>query len=71
MRNSSPPFVYVILIKNEKVQIEEVHANCLPEHKLEKIDGYQQKQQMVCMIGSGDHQFSAAAELEKLMSSCI
>ena len=33
--------------------IEEIHANCLPEHKLKQIGAYQQQGQEVCMIGDG------------------
>ena len=36
-----------------QLQIQEVHANCLPEDKLEKIEAYQKKNQRVCMIGDG------------------
>ena len=31
----------------------EVHANCLPEDKLNWIDSYQKKNESVCMIGDG------------------
>lgn len=33
--------------------ISEIHAGCLPENKLEIIDGYQQRKEPVCMIGDG------------------
>lgn len=33
--------------------IDEMHADCLPEGKLECIDAYQKKKQLVCMIGDG------------------
>ncbi len=33
--------------------IEEVHANCLPEDKLNWIGRYQESQEQVCMIGDG------------------
>ena len=36
-----------------KLGITAVRANCLPEDKLSAIDGYQQKQMPVCMIGDG------------------
>ncbi len=36
-----------------QLHIEEVHANCLPEDKLEWIGSLQGKQQSVCMIGDG------------------
>ncbi|AZV56402.1 cation-translocating P-type ATPase [Clostridium sp. AWRP] len=36
-----------------KLHIEEVHANCLPEDKLNWISAYQKKKQEVCMIGDG------------------
>lgn len=36
-----------------QLHISQVHANCLPEDKLNWIDVYQQKQEMVCMIGDG------------------
>lgn len=37
----------------EKLHIKEVHANCLPEDKLNWIDCYQKKKEAVCMIGDG------------------
>lgn len=37
----------------EKLHINEVHANCLPEDKLNWIDSYQKKKEAVCMIGDG------------------
>lgn len=37
----------------EQLHISEVHANCLPEDKLNWIDHYQQRNQPVCMIGDG------------------
>lgn len=33
--------------------IDAVHANCLPETKLEWIDHFQKKQEKVCMVGDG------------------
>ncbi|MGL6200739.1 MAG: heavy metal translocating P-type ATPase [Lachnospiraceae bacterium] len=36
-----------------QLHIREVHANCLPEDKLSRIEGYQRKQEKVCMIGDG------------------
>ena len=36
-----------------QLQMEEVHANCLPEEKLRWIDTYQKENQPVCMIGDG------------------
>lgn len=36
-----------------QLHIREVHANCLPEDKLNRIDGYQKRQEKVCMIGDG------------------
>ena len=36
-----------------QLHIWEVRANCLPEDKLKYIDGYQQENKMVCMIGDG------------------
>ncbi len=36
-----------------ELDISEVHAGCLPEDKLNIIDGYQKKKQQVCMIGDG------------------
>ena len=36
-----------------QLHIKEVRANCLPEDKLKYIDGYQQDNKMVCMIGDG------------------
>ena len=33
--------------------ITEVHANCLPETKLNHIENYQKHQEQVCMIGDG------------------
>jgi heavy metal translocating P-type ATPase len=36
-----------------ELHIGEVHANCLPEDKLNYIGGYQQKGEAVCMIGDG------------------
>lgn len=37
----------------EELRISEVHANCLPEDKLEWIGAYQQRDETVCMIGDG------------------
>lgn len=37
----------------KQLHIREVHANCLPEDKLNRIDDYQQKGEAVCMIGDG------------------
>ena len=36
-----------------RLGIHEIHWECRPETKMEMIDGYQQKQQPVCMIGDG------------------
>ncbi len=36
-----------------QLHIEEVHADCLPEDKLNWIDAYQKKGESVCMIGDG------------------
>jgi heavy metal translocating P-type ATPase len=36
-----------------KLHIEEVHANCLPEDKLNIIEDFQKKGSDVCMIGDG------------------
>lgn len=33
--------------------IDEIHAGCMPEDKLNYIDGYQKKNRPVCMIGDG------------------
>ena len=38
---------------SQKLQIREVHANCLPEDKLTWIDTYQKKKESICMIGDG------------------
>ena len=37
----------------EQLHIREVYANCLPEDKLKWIRSYQEKQDVVCMIGDG------------------
>lgn len=37
----------------KQLHIKEVHANCLPEDKLKRIETYQQKKEQVCMIGDG------------------
>lgn len=37
----------------EKLNIEEVHSDCMPEDKLNIINDYQLKNQLVCMIGDG------------------
>ncbi len=37
----------------KQLHIREIHANCLPEDKLNRIDDYQQKGEAVCMIGDG------------------
>ena len=37
----------------EKLDIREVYAECRPETKLECIDQFQQKGELVCMIGDG------------------
>ncbi len=37
----------------KKLHIEEVHAGCLPEDKLNWIDSYQKNDETVCMIGDG------------------
>lgn len=36
-----------------QLHIDEVHANCLPEDKLNWIAYYQKQQQQVCMVGDG------------------
>ncbi len=36
-----------------QLHIEEVHADCLPEDKLNWIDAYQKEGEAVCMIGDG------------------
>lgn len=36
-----------------KLHIQEVHAGCLPEDKLQILDSYQKKKEMVCMVGDG------------------
>ncbi len=36
-----------------QLHISEVHANCLPEEKLNWIDSYEKEEQPVCMIGDG------------------
>ena len=36
-----------------QLHIEEVHAECLPEDKLNRIDHYQRQNESVCMIGDG------------------
>ena len=36
-----------------QLEISEVKANCLPENKLEYINGYQKQDQPVCMTGDG------------------
>ncbi len=36
-----------------KLNINEIHVNCLPEDKLRLIGEYQEKRQSVCMIGDG------------------
>lgn len=37
----------------KQLRIEKIHANCLPEDKLEWIASYQKQQEAVCMIGDG------------------
>lgn len=37
----------------EQVKIEEVHAECLPQDKLDMIGSYMQNREMVCMVGDG------------------
>lgn len=37
----------------QQLHIQEVHANCLPEDKLNYIKAYQQEHWQVCMIGDG------------------
>lgn len=37
----------------EQVKIEEVHAECLPQDKMDRIDSYMKKHEMVCMVGDG------------------
>lgn len=37
----------------EKLDIREVYAECRPETKLERIDQFQQRGELVCMIGDG------------------
>ena len=36
-----------------QLHIKEVHADCLPEHKLNWIEEYQNHKEAVCMIGDG------------------
>ena len=36
-----------------RLHIRDIHAGCLPEHKLEIIDKYQKSENFVCMIGDG------------------
>ena len=38
---------------SRQLHIREVHADCLPEDKLNWIDAYQKNKQPVCMIGDG------------------
>ena len=42
----------------------EVHANCLPEDKLNWIDSYQKKNESVCMIGDGINDAPALAQAD-------
>lgn len=37
----------------EQLQVEEVHANCLPEDKIKWIEKYQENHEKICMIGDG------------------
>lgn len=37
----------------EQVKIKEVHAECLPQDKLDIIGSYMQNREMVCMVGDG------------------
>lgn len=37
----------------EQLHINELHANCLPEDKLNWIASYQENEEIVCMIGDG------------------
>ena len=37
----------------QRLGVQEVHAGCLPEDKLEWIGRYQEAGQPVCMIGDG------------------
>ena len=37
----------------QQLEIDEVHAGCLPEDKLHWIDTYQKERHYVCMIGDG------------------
>lgn len=37
----------------EQVKVEEVHARCLPEEKLDVIGNYMKNGEMVCMVGDG------------------
>lgn len=37
----------------DQLHIKELHANCLPEDKLNWIASYQKKEEAVCMIGDG------------------
>ena len=48
----------------KELNIDEVHANCLPEDKLTWIDRYQTDKQPVCMIGDG---INDAPALKKAM----
>lgn len=36
-----------------QLHIDEIHASCLPEDKLDYITFLQKKRKMVCMIGDG------------------
>lgn len=37
----------------KKLNINEVHAGCLPEDKLKRISNYQSENKVICMIGDG------------------
>ncbi|MEL1135558.1 cation-translocating P-type ATPase [Desulfitobacterium sp. THU1] len=36
-----------------QIPAQDVHADCLPEDKLKAIEGYQEKSELVCMVGDG------------------
>ncbi len=48
----------------KQLGISEVHSSCLPEDKLRYIDGYQQAEEPVCMVGDG---INDAPALKKAM----
>ena len=48
----------------QQLHISEIHANCLPENKLEQIGAYQAAGQPVCMIGDGINDAPALKKAE-------